>query len=166
MTTLKKLTTAGVLVAVGVAMSPLSIPMGVARCYPVQHMLNVMAGVLLGPVYAVIMAFVTSCIRNMMGTGTPLAFPGSMLGALLAGLAAKYVYEKYKLPAACAGELVGTGLLGALVAYPVAAFVLGREAAIFTFVVPFAVSSLGGAAIAFALLLVLKRTNIFKKEQA
>ena len=32
------------------------------------------------------MAFITSLIRVLMRTGTLLAFPGSMCGALLAGL--------------------------------------------------------------------------------
>ena len=159
----KKLSVAGVLVAVGAAMSPFSIPVGVARCFPVQHMVNVIAGALLGPWYAVGMAFVTSVIRNAMGTGTLLAFPGSMLGALLAGLAAKYFTDKL-LPV-CMGELIGTGVLGALAAYPVAAFILGREAAAFAFVLPFAVSSAGGAAIAFALLTVLKRTGVLNREK-
>ncbi|MCL2576672.1 MAG: energy coupling factor transporter S component ThiW [Defluviitaleaceae bacterium] len=157
----KKLTIAGVLVAVGVALSPFSIPVGIARAFPVQHMINVIGGVLLGPVYAAIMAFTTASIRNMLGTGTLLAFPGSMIGALMAGLAAKYV--RGNLLPACAAELVGTGLLGALIAYPVAAFILGREVALFAFVIPFTASSITGAAIAFVLLTVLMRTGIFEK---
>jgi energy coupling factor transporter S component ThiW len=158
---IKKLTTAGLLVAAGVALSPFSIPAGVARCFPIQHMINVIAGVLLGPSYAVIMAFTTSSIRNILGTGTLLAFPGSMLGALLAGLGAKYM--RGKLFPACAGELIGTGLLGALAAYPIAALVMGREVALFAFVIPFTVSSVGGAVIAFILLTVLIRTGVFKR---
>ena len=156
----KRLAIAGVLVALGVALSPFSIPVGVARAFPIQHMINVIAGVLLGPAYAVIMAFTTSLIRNILGTGTLLAFPGSMLGALLAGLAAKYM--RRKLLPACVGELIGTGILGALAAYPVATLILGREVALFAFVIPFTVSSFGGAVIAFILLAALLRTGIFK----
>jgi len=160
MSHVQKLTTAGVLAAAGVALSPFSIPVGVARCFPVQHMINVIAGVLLGPAYAVAMAFATSLFRNLIGTGTLLAFPGSMLGALLAGLAAKYM--RGRLVPACAGEMLGTGVLGALAAYPVAAFLMGREVALFAFVIPFSVSSVGGAVIAFVLLTVLMRAGIFK----
>ena len=36
------------------------------------------------------MAFVTSLLRNLMGTGTLLAFPGSMCGAFLCGILYKY----------------------------------------------------------------------------
>lgn len=155
----KKLAIAGMLVAMGVALSPFSIPVGIAQAFPVQHMINVIGGVILGPVYAMAMAFATSVIRNMLGTGTLLAFPGSMVGALMAGLATKYM--RGKLLPACVSELLGTGLLGALIAYPVAAFILGREVAMFAFVIPFTASSITGAAIAFVLLCVLKRTGIF-----
>jgi len=144
----------------GVALSPFSIPLGVARVFPIQHMINVIASVLLGPGYAVGMAFATSLIRNSLGTGTLLAFPGSMLGALLAGLAAKYMENK--LVPVCAGELIGTGVLGALAAYPIAAFIMGRDVALFGFVIPFVASSLGGAVIAFVLLRALKHTGIFQ----
>lgn len=156
----KKLTIAGVLVAFAVVLSPLSIPVGVARAFPVQHMVNVVGAVLLGPVYAVAVAFTASVIRNMLGTGTLLAFPGSMFGALLAGLAANYF--KGKLLPACGAELIGTGIFGAIAAYPVAAFILGRDAAIFAFVIPFTASSIMGASIAFFLLFALKRTGIFE----
>ena len=158
---IKKLALTGVLTALAVAMSPMSIPIGAARCFPVQHMVNIIAGSLLGPWYAVAAAFVTSAARNAMGTGTLLAFPGSMIGALLAGLAAKY---SDKLLPVCAGELVGTGVLGALAAYPVAALILGREAALFTFVVPFTISSAAGAVIAYVLLTVLKRAGVLNNK--
>jgi energy coupling factor transporter S component ThiW len=160
----KKLAIAGVLVAAAVAMSPFSVPVGVARAFPIQHMINVLGAVLLGPFYAAAMAFSASVIRNMLGTGTLLAFPGSMFGALLAGYAAKYFHGKL-LPA-CAAELIGTGVLGALTAYPVAAFILGREVAMFAFVIPFAASSITGASAAFVLLFALKRTDVFELAKA
>ena len=156
-----KLTIAAVLAALGVVLSPFSIPVGIARAFPIQHMLNVVAGVILGPWYAVLMAFTTSAVRNMLGTGTFLAFPGSMFGALLAGLAAKYA--RGRIVPACIGELIGTGLLGALVAYPVAILLMGREAAVFGFIIPFAASSVVGAVIAFGFLLALERTGVVKR---
>ena len=154
----QRLALAGLLVATGVSLSAFSFPAGVARCFPIQHMVNVLAGALLGPWYAVGMAFVTSAIRNMIGTGSLLAFPGSMIGALLAG----YVATKTngKLIPTCLAELFGTGVLGALAAWPVAAFVLGRDVAIFAFVIPFLVSSSGGAMIAFGILTALQRTKL------
>ena len=62
------------------------IPVGFSKCFPIQHTVNVLAAVLLGPWYGVAIAFVTSLLRNVLGTGTLLAFPGSIFGALLAGV--------------------------------------------------------------------------------
>ena len=70
----RKLALAGILVAVGIVCSPLSIPVGASRCAPVQHFINILGGVFLGPWYAVGMAFITSLLRNLMGTGTLLLF--------------------------------------------------------------------------------------------
>ena len=73
----RKLALAGILVAVGIVCSPLSVPIGASKCAPVQHFINILGGVFLGPGYAVGMAFVTSLLRNLMGTGT------SVIGGLL-----------------------------------------------------------------------------------
>ena len=113
----KKLALAGILVAVGIVCSPLSIPVGASKCAPVQHFINILGGVFLGPGYAVGMAFVTSLLRNLMGTGTLLAFPGSMCGAFLCGML--YKYGKH-LPLAYLGELFGTSVIGGLLSYPIA----------------------------------------------
>lgn len=157
-----KLSLAGVLIALGVVCSAFSIPIGASRCFPIQHMVNVIAGVLLGPWYAFGMAFVTSLIRVLLGTGTLLAFPGSMVGALLCGL----VYRACKnIPATCIGEMFGTGILGGMLAYPMATFLLGKEAALFTYVLPFLVSTVGGSIIAAVILLCLNRSDMLKRMQ-
>ena len=156
-TDIRKLATAAMLVAVAVICSPLSIPVGASKCFPIQHLVNVIAGVFLGPWYAVGAAFCTSLIRNLLGTGSLLAFPGSMCGALLCGLAYKVCP---RLPAAYAGEVFGTGVLGAMASYPVAAFLLNnRAAALFTFVPSFLVSTAVGAAVSVTVLAALGRTG-------
>lgn len=156
----KKLSLAGILTAAGVVCSTFYIPIGVSKVFPVQHFINVLAGVILGPAYAVAMAFVTSLLRNMMGTGSLLAFPGSMCGAFLCGLLYKYTRQ---LGAAFIGEVIGTGFIGALLAYPVAAFVLSSNAVFYAFIIPFGFSSLTGAVISVTLLLSLKKTGILNK---
>lgn len=83
---LKKLTISAMLVAVAVILSSFSIPIGASRCFPIQHMVNVIAAVFLGPVYGVSMAFCTALIRNLLGTGSLLAFPGSMVGAFISAM--------------------------------------------------------------------------------
>ena len=155
---IRKLTIAGVLVAVAVVGSLFSIPVLGAKCSPVQHMVNVLGAVLLGPGYAVGMAFAAALIRNLLGLGS-LAFPGSMIGALLCGVAYKLCP---KLPAAYAGEVFGTGILGGLASYPIAAVLMGNtKAALFTFVPSFLISTAVGAAISVLVLSALKRTHVF-----
>ena len=160
---IKKLALAGMFIAAGAAASPLSIPVGVSRCFPVQHVINVLAAVLLGPLYGVSMAFITSFIRVSIGTGSLLAFPGSMCGALLSGLA--YKYGK-KLWLAYAGEVIGTGVIGAVLSYPVAVLIMGNKtAAVFTYIIPFGISTLGGTAIASAVIALLKKTGLIEKHR-
>ncbi len=48
----KKLAVAGMMTALGVCLSTFSIPVGASRCFPIQHLLNVLAGIFLGPGYA------------------------------------------------------------------------------------------------------------------
>jgi len=156
----KKLTYSALLTAIGViAGNFLYIPVGASKCFPVQSVINVLGGIILGPTYGVIIAFGISLIRNILGTGTLLAFPGSMLGALLAGLL--YKYTKNDLMAVL-GEIVGTGIIGALVAYPIAALILGKKVAALFFVIPFSVSAIGGGIIAFIIIKFFDKTKILR----
>ena len=84
--TLKKLAASGMMVALIIVLSGFYIPVGASKCFPVQHMMNILSAVLLGPFWGVGIAFCASLIRNLMGTGTLMAFPGSMVGALCCGL--------------------------------------------------------------------------------
>lgn len=155
----KRLTMAAMFVAIGVILgNVVYIPVGVSKCFPIQHAINVMSAVILGPGYGVLIAFVISLLRNILGTGSLLAFPGSMIGALLAGLAYKYTKNKYITSIA---EVFGTGVLGGLIAFPVAKYFMGKEVAIFFFVYPFILSSIGGSLIAIIILKVMEKyTNI------
>ncbi len=153
----RKLTSAALLVAIGTLSAHLVyIPAGVSRCFPVQHAINVMGAVLLGPDYAIAIAFIISCLRNMLGTGSILAFPGSMIGAALAGLA----YSRFKaIPAAMVGEMFGTGIVGGFVAWIMATLLLGSKAVAWFFIPPFLVSTIGGSIIAGLLL----KSGVFKQ---
>ena len=111
--TVKKLAMAGVLTAVAVVGSLLSFPIFGSKCAPVQHMVNILAAVVLGPGWGVGIAFCASLIRNLLGLGSLMAFPGSMIGALCCGLA--YMAFR-KLWLTCIAEASGTGILGGLAA--------------------------------------------------
>ena len=106
-------------------------------------------------------AFSTSCLRNVLALGSPLAFPGSMIGAWLSA----YLYKKYNaIWAAALGEIIGTGIIGALVSYPIAHFLLGKPLALLTLITSFSMSSIVGACIGFIVLQILSRRHLLHKE--
>ena len=53
----------------------------------------ILAAVTLGPAWGVGIAFCASLLRNLLGLGSLMAFPGSMVGALCCGL----VYKKFHI---------------------------------------------------------------------
>lgn len=160
----KKLVITAIFAAVAVVGSTFSVPVFGSKCAPVQHLVNILAAVLLGPSWAVGAAFVASIIRNLLGLGTLLAFPGSMCGALLAGILYKSVK---KLPAAYFGEVFGTGIIGGILSYPVAYLIMGnKSAALFTFVVPFLISTCGGTILAIVITLALHKAGVLENMKA
>ncbi|MBQ3463983.1 MAG: energy coupling factor transporter S component ThiW [Clostridia bacterium] len=172
-TTTKKIAIAGMLIAIGVIGGAWSFPIGASKCAPVQHLVNILAATTLGPWYGIIMAFITSCIRLAMGTGTLMAFPGSMCGAFLAGVLCM-AFKKMNFPkkenifgngtlGAVIGELFGTAVIGGMLAYPIATMIMGKEAALFTYVFPFFVSTLGGTIIGTIVYIALRKTKALDK---
>lgn len=165
------------LIALGVILGTFSIPVGPARVAPFQHFINVLAGVLVGPWYALLTAFGISVIRNALGTGTFLAFPGSIFGALFVGLAYRYVR---RTDLAAFVEPIGTAIVGALVGYaliapleastilfgfiranpPSAQPYLGLFAGPLFLVASFAVSSIPGSTLGFLGLRALRRAGL------
>ena len=158
----KKLCIAGILVAVAVVGSLFSFPVFGSKCAPIQHMVNILCAVMLGPWYGVGAAFCASLIRILLGLGSLMAFPGSMLGALLCGIA---FWKSRNIPLTLLAEVFGTGILGGLCAYPVAILFLGMQAgeiAFYAYVIPFLVSTVGGAVISAVLLGALKNTGVLR----
>lgn len=137
----KKLALAGMFCAVAVVGSVFSFPVFGSKCAPVQHMVNILCAVLLGPYYGVGVAFVASLLRNLLGLGSLMAFPGSMFGALLCGIV---FHKTNKLLPTLVGEVFGTSILGGLCAYPVAILLMGKSAgdiAFYAYIVPFLIST-------------------------
>ena len=107
-TNIRKLSIAGIFCAVAVVGGFFSFPVFASKCAPVQHMVNILCAVLLGPWYGVGVAFCASLLRNLLGLGSLMAFPGSMFGALLCGI----TFSKCKkiMPTLLA-EVFGTSIL-------------------------------------------------------
>ena len=147
MTPTRKRTYAGILTAIAVLGSVLSFPVLGSRCAPVQHLVNILAAVLLGPFWGIGVAFAASLLRNITGLGSLMAFPGSMIGALCCGI----VYHcTRRIGITCLAEALGTGILAA---YPVAAVLMGLNPTSYTvYILPFLISTGVGSAAAFLLL--------------
>ena len=161
----KKLAVAGVFCAVAVVGSLFSFPVLGSKCSPVQHMVNILCAVLLGPGYGLGAAFGAALIRNLLGLGSLLAFPGSMFGALVCGL----VYARTKsILETLLGEVLGTAILGGLCAYPIAVLFMGQNAAglaFYAYILPFLISTAGGAVISAVLIYSLKKSGVLQTMQ-
>lgn len=154
----KKSVLMAMFVAIAVAGAAfVSFPAGVARAFPVQHAVNVMAAVLFGPGPAVLIAFLTGAIRILTGTGSLLAFPGGMIGAFLAGIL--YLVSG-RIWFAAVGEIIGTGIIASLVAVPFAKILMGTEVAALFFMPAFLVSSVSGALLGVVLVVRINKLKI------
>ena len=164
-TNTKKLAIAGVFCAVAVVGSMFSFPVFGSKCAPVQHMVNILCAVLLGPGYGLGAAFGAALIRNLLGLGSLMAFPGSMFGALVCGV----VYAKTRnIPGTLIGEVFGTAILGGLCAYPIAILFMGQSAAalaFYAYIIPFLISTAAGAVISAVLIYSLNKTGILHSMQ-
>lgn len=153
----RKVAYAVVLAAIGVALGTFSIPVLTARVLPAQHFINVVGAVVLGPWWAAGIALVVGIIRNVMGTGTLFAFPGGMIGALIAGFVYRYTRNIY---AAALGEIVGTGFIAAVVSTLLVAPFMGRSLGVFALVPAFFGSTLAGSILGVIALKLLERAEI------
>lgn len=164
-TNVTKLALAAMLTAVAVVGSMLSFPVFASKCSPVQHIVNILCAVFLGPTYGLISAFLAALLRNLMGLGSLLAFPGSMFGALLCGIVYKYTKNIWLT---CVGEVFGTAVLGGLCAYPIAIAFMGQGAAdiaFYAYIIPFLISTAVGAVISALLIFTMKRSGLLKNIQ-
>ena len=160
-----KVVLASMLIAIAVVGSLFSFPLLGAKCAPVQHIVNIVCAVLLGPGYGVAVAFGASFIRNCLSLGSFMAFPGSMIGAFLCGMAYK---KTHRLSWTLAAEVFGTAVLGGLCAYPVATLLMGIDAgqvAFYAYIIPFFISTFGGSIIAGIVLGSLEKSGVLKNIQ-
>ena len=147
-----------ILVSIGVALSPFtSIPIGIAKINPTQHFVNVVAAVLLGPWWATGVAGIIALLRNALGTGTLLAFPGGMIGAFLAGIFFQLTRNIYF---GALGEVLGTGVLGAMAsALIVAPALMGKSMALGALIIAFSGSAVVGAVLGILGLKLLEKAG-------
>ncbi|RPH52488.1 MAG: energy coupling factor transporter S component ThiW [Desulfobacteraceae bacterium] len=159
----RKAAYAVVLAAAGIALSPYtSLPIGIAKINPTQHFINMLGAVLLGPFWAMVTAAVIGLIRNVLGVGTILAFPGGMIGAILAGYLFRYTRN---LHIGAFGEVIGSGIIAPVVCSVFFAPVLmGKAIPLLALIPSFLASSVTGAILGVIALKALFRADILYPE--
>jgi energy coupling factor transporter S component ThiW len=151
---LRRLVLAAMFAAMATVLGSFSIPVGYTKVAPLQHAVNAIAGVFLGPWYAAAAALVTATLRYNLHVGTIFAFPGSPFGALVVGGA----YRVLRNDAAALLEPIGTGVIGATVAWWLfQPLVPASHHTLVWFMVAFLSSSIPGAIIGYVVLLMLRR---------
>lgn len=147
------------LVAVGVVISPI---LRVEGMCPMAHLINIVCAVLLGPWWSLLCATLIGIIRMIFLGIPPLALTGAVFGAVLSGVF--YRLSNGKILAACIGEVIGTGIIGAIVSYPVMTLLWNGTGAynhltLFFYVPSFIGGTLIGGTVAFFLLTALSRNG-------
>jgi len=149
------------LIGLGVVISPI---LRIEGMCPMAHLINIVGAVLLGPLEAFVCAFLIGVIRMALMGIPPLALTGAVFGAALSGIL--YRLTKGMLLGAVAGEVVGTGIIGAIVSYPVMALLWGRTGLTWMVYVPsFIAGTLIGGTLAFILLTALRRNGSLQQMQ-
>lgn len=156
-----KMIVLSMLVALGVVISPI---LRVEGMCPMAHFINIVAAVFMGPWYALLCAILIGIIRMVTMAIPPLALTGAIFGAFLSGVF--YRASKGKLIFAVIGEVIGTGIIGAIVSYPVMSILWGKEGITWLFYVPsFVCATLIGGSIAFVFLKKLMKTGALTRFQ-
>ena len=143
-----KLVVLAMLIALGVVISPI---LRVEGMCPMAHLINIVCSVLLGPWHSLLCATLIGIIRMLTMGIPPIALTGAIFGAFLSGVF--YRISRGKIICAVLGEIIGTGVIGAIVSYPVMTLLWGKEGLTWLFYVPsFICGTLIGGSIAYVFL--------------
>lgn len=159
---LLKMVVLAMLVALGVVISPILRFEGMC---PMAHFINIICSVLLGPWYSLLCAVLIGILRMALMGIPPLALTGAVFGAFLSGVF--YRASKGRLLFAVLGEVVGTGIIGAVLSYPVMTLLWGREGLSWLFYIPsFVCGTLIGGSVAFVFLKKLSASGMLTTLQS
>lgn len=149
------------MVAIGVVISPI---LRVEGLCPTAHFINVVCSVFLGPWYSLLCATMIGIIRMIFMGIPPLALTGAVFGAFLSGVL--YRMSKGSILAAVIGEVIGTGIIGSILSYPIMTYIWGRSGLTWIFYVPsFVLATLIGGSIALLFLKTLSKNGMLFKIQ-
>lgn len=149
------------LVGLGVVISPI---LRIEGMCPMAHLINITCSVFMGPWYSLLCASLIGILRMVLMGIPPLALTGAVFGAVLSGIL--YRAAKGRLWAAVLGEIIGTGIIGAVASYPVMEIFYGRTGLSWMYYVPLFISgTLIGGSLAYALLTMLARNGALREFQ-
>lgn len=149
------------LVGLGVVISPI---LRIEGMCPMAHLINITCSVFMGPWYSLLCASLIGILRMVLMGIPPLALTGAVFGAVLSGIL--YRASKGRLWAAVLGEIIGTGIIGAVASYPVMEIFYGRTGLSWMYYVPLFISgTLIGGSLAYALLTMLARNGALREFQ-
>ncbi len=158
---LLKMLVLSMLIALGVVISPI---LRVEGMCPMAHFINIVCAVFLGPWYSLLCAMLIGIIRMATMAIPPIALTGAIFGAFLSGVF--YRMSKGRIILAVVGEIIGTGIIGALASYPVMTFLWGKEGLSWLFYVPsFICGTLIGGSIAYVFLRKLADNGMLSRIQ-
>ncbi len=152
----KKLSFTAILIALGVILSPIYIPLAPYKLYPMAHTINVLGGIFLGPLYATVVATAVGVIRIGLGTGTVFAIPGGVPGAIVIGLVYKYLWRS---DWASFSEVIGSPIGAAMAVYIVGPMA-GRHPVLLATIASWTASGIIGSLIGFLVVKALRRLDI------
>ncbi len=149
------------LVGLGVVISPI---LRIEGMCPMAHLINITCSVFMGPWYSLLCASLIGILRMVLMGIPPLALTGAVFGAVLSGIL--YRASKGRLWAAVLGEIIGTGIIGAVASYPVMEIFYGRTGLSWMYYVPLFISgTLIGGSLAYVLLTMLARNGALREFQ-
>jgi len=158
---LLKMVLLSMFVCVGVVISPI---LRIEGMCPTAHLVNIVCAVFMGPYYALGCAVAIGVIRMAVMGIPPLALTGAVFGAFFSGLL--YRLSRGKLILAVIGEIIGTGIIGSVVSYPVMAFFWGRsEVTLFFYTPMFLTATVMGGGVAYVLLKILSANGVLDSIQ-
>ena len=123
---------------------------------------SVLAAVMVGPWYGSAAGIMTGVLRMLCGRDIG-SVTGAMFGPILGGL----LYRKFGTAwSVWVGEVIGTGVVGAMASYPLMKLFYGLDAQSPFYFIPFYTpSAMMGASMGVAVYLILKRTGVLKRMQ-
>ena len=165
-----RVATSAILIAVGLVLSYLNpfayFTLFGTKINPFAHLINAISGVLLGTIFALVVALGIAILRFSLGIGTIHAFHGGMSGALVVGLVSRFLWHRKieKVEIAAFFEPLGTVFIGGTIAYLIAPFGgISVFEGLLIYWGLFAASCIPGSILGYIILIVLKRSGISRE---